>query len=129
MSRGRASLPSLPRALVLAAAFLAVAAPAVWLVLRGGDETPSRTKTYVIPKGAKRSIERGTRTVAIPERIAGHVGDVLLIDNKDVAVHFIAGYSVASGQTLRIPLRRAGKFVTDCSLHRDRDVEIVVSPR
>ncbi len=124
----RSKLNTPLRATLLVAACAACAA-GVWLVATGGDRPPARTITYTIPPGAKRSVDRGAGTVAIPERVTGRVGDVMRIENNDAVVHFVSGYSVDSGQILNIPLRRAGTFVTDCSLHRSRRMQIVVLER
>ena len=60
-------------------------------------------------------------------RITGTVGDTLVIENRDSSTQFVAGYSISPGQTLKIPLNRAGNYETNCSAHEDKSLRMSVS--
>lgn len=95
----------------------------------GGASAPEQGETirFTIPAGTTRLLEKGGTSSAIPEKITARVGDTMVVENRDEATQFIAGYSVSPGQTLKIPLNRSGDYITNCSAHRDRSIRMVVS--
>lgn len=82
----------------------------------------------MIPAGAAERIERGRPVAGIPDRIRGRVGDTLVVVNRDDSTQFVAGFPVSGSQTLRIPLNRAGRWETECSVHEDDSLEMVIRP-
>lgn len=94
----------------------------------GGEEPRGETIELIIPAGTSRQLERGAAGTGIPDVISGRVGDTLVVVNRDRSTQFIAGFSVSPGQTLRIPLNRAGSYLTDCSAHEDRSIKMQIAP-
>lgn len=93
----------------------------------GSDSVPAgETINLTIPAGTTKLVESGGTSKAVPEKIRGRVGDTLVVDNRDSSTQFIAGYSVSPGQTLKIPLNRAGSYITNCSAHKDRSIEMEI---
>lgn len=83
----------------------------------------------MIPANATELTEAGRPVPGIPDRIRGTVGDVLEVVNRDRATQFVAGYPISPGQTLTIPLNRAGRWETECSVHEDDALEMVIRDR
>jgi len=94
----------------------------------GGDEE-GRNIRLVIPAGAAALVAEDRTVPGIPDRIRGQVGDTLVVVNRDDSTQFVAGFPVSAGQTLRIPLNRAGRWETECSVHEDESLEMVIRPR
>ena len=80
-----------------------------------------------IPAIASKLVEQGRNVPGVPDRITGTVGDTLIIENGDSSTQFVAGYSISPGQTLKIPLNRAGNYETNCSAHRDKSLTMSIS--
>lgn len=93
----------------------------------GGGEQEGKVINLSFPPGTSERIERGQFVDGIPEQITARVGDTLVIRNRDRSTQFIAGYAVSPDQTLRIPLNRAGDYITNCSAHKDKSIRMVVS--
>jgi hypothetical protein len=129
---GRSDTPRRPRRLPaagIAVLLAAVAAAALVLVLVLRDDTSSgRVVEVTIPAGTKARLDRGDRTAGIPRRIEGRVGDTLRIVNRDRAPHTVAGFPVAAGQALELPLRSPGVTEGMCTAHPEDRVAIVVRP-
>lgn len=110
------------------AALLAGVVAAV-VVVRQDDARPrSQPRTIVIdiPRGTAARVARGEPTAVVGDRIVARVGDALRLVNHDRVVHVIAGFPVSPGQTVAVPLLRAGTFETECSVHTDNAVGLVV---
>lgn len=110
-------------AIVLLAAFVLIDS-------RPGSSGPesSHQVRFTIPEGASRMVNQGKEVPGIPTQIRASVGDVLVIDNRDSATQFVAGYPISPHQKLKVPLNRAGTWSTNCSAHRDKSLEMVVEP-
>ena len=93
----------------------------------GGGTRTGETIRIDIPPNASRLVEQGRDVPGVPDSITGTVGDTLLIENNDRAVQFVSGYSISPGQTLRIPLNRAGVYTTNCSAHEDSSLQLSIS--
>ena len=111
----------------VAAVAITVALAAVIASGCGGSDPEGETIRIEIPPNASRLVEEGRKVPGVPERIEGTVGDTLVIENRDSSTQFVAGYSISPGQTLRIPLNRAGDYVTNCSAHLDRSLTMSIS--
>lgn len=130
---GRRDTPHRPRRLLaagIAALLAAVAAVALVLLLVTGDgDVPAGEVVAVtIPAGTKDRLDRGDRAAGIPRRIEGRVGDTLRIVNRDRVAHTVAGFPIAAGQTLELPLRSPGVTEGMCTAHPEDRVAIVVRP-
>lgn len=115
----------LPRS--LATALIAAAAAAVILAGCGGADRQGETVRIEIPPNASKLVAEGKDVPGVPDRIVGKVGDTLVIDNRDPSTQFVAGYSISPGQSLKIPLNRAGDYETNCSAHEDRSLRMSIS--
>lgn len=106
-----------------------ITAVAAAVIVAGcGGETPGGDTVRIdIPPNASKLVEEGKRVPGVPDRIEGTVGDTLLIENRDRSTQFVAGYSISPGQSLRIPLNRAGDYETNCSAHSDRSLQMSIS--
>jgi plastocyanin len=104
-----------------------VAAAAAIVAGCGGSEDSGRTVRIEIPPDASRLVAQGKDVPGVPDRIVGTVGDTLVIENRDSSTQFVAGYSISPGQSLRIPLNRAGDYETNCSAHEDRSLRMSIS--
>lgn len=108
---------------------LAAAAAVATLLLSACGDTSEEGETIriEIPPEASRLVEQGKDVPGVPDRIEGSVGDTLMIRNRDSSTQFVAGYSISPGQTLRIPLNRAGDYRTNCSAHEDSSLQMSIS--
>jgi hypothetical protein len=103
------------------------AASALALSACGGTSDEGETIRIDIPPNASTLVEQGRDVPGVPDRIEGSVGDTLVIENGDSSTQFVAGYSISPGQTLRIPLNRAGDYQTNCSAHEDSSLQMSIS--
>ncbi|MBK8294777.1 MAG: hypothetical protein IPK93_08410 [Solirubrobacterales bacterium] len=92
-----------------------------------GTSAEGSNKLIRIPDGAGQVIAQGKEVPEIPDRITGKVGDTLVIENMDSSTQFVAGYPVSPHQTLKIPLNRAGRYETSCSVHPESAIKMVIS--
>ena len=107
---------------------ITVAAAAVIIAgCGGGDALRGETVTIEIPPNASKLVDQGKDVPGVPDRIVGTVGDTLVIDNRDSSTQFVAGYSISPGQSLKIPLNRAGNYETNCSAHEDKSLRMSIS--
>ena len=92
----------------------------------GSEQEPGETIRLVLPAGASRDMEAGRPVKGIPNRIEARVGDTLVVENRDSATQFVSGFAISPGQTVKIPLSREGTYLTNCSVHRERNIKMVV---
>lgn len=127
---GPAKLPAPAGRLLRGALLAAAAATFIALTACGtSGQKQGETVRLVIPVNATKLTDAGKPVPGIPDRIRGTVGDVLEVVNRDRSTQFVAGYPVSPGQTLTIPLNRAGQWKTECSVHEDESLEMVIRPR
>ena len=120
-------LPGRGHRLVMLA--MAASATIAFAACGGSGEGQGETVRLVIPANATELTDAGKKVPGIPDRIRGTVGDVLEVVNRDGSTQFVAGYPISPGQTLTIPLNRAGRWETECSVHEDDSLEMVIRPR
>lgn len=111
---------------VLAGLLLAALAGLVLVACGGSVETDGETIRLVIPAGTSEKVNAGLKVEGIPDRISAKVGDTLVVENRDTSTQFISGFAISPGQTMKIPLLREGTYMTNCSAHRNRSIEMVV---
>lgn len=105
----------------------AAAAAVIFAGCGSGDDGQGETVTIKIPPNASELVAQGKDVPGVPDRIVGTVGDTLVIDNRDTSTQFVAGYSISPGQSLKIPLNRAGDYETNCSTHEDKSLRMSIS--
>jgi len=129
-TQGSAARRRGPRLFASAAVAALLLVAAAGYVLLGSDADDARTGETVylnIPANTSDLLDQGREVTEIPDQLTGKVGDTLVIRNRDRATQVVAGYPISSGQTLKIPLNRAGNYETSCSAHRDDSIRMVIS--
>jgi len=112
-----------------AAAATAIAVVAAVLAACGsGSGEAGETIRFEIPAGAGDLVDAGRPVPGVPKRIEGSVGDTVEVVNRDSELQVVSGFPVNPGQTLRIPLNRAGAYEVECSAHESNSLKMVVSP-
>lgn len=107
-------------ALMVALVLLSVAG---WFLLARYDQ--ARTMRYVIPAGAGQGA-----AVTFPTEIDFVIGvrDILVVENQDEAVHSFGPFVVLPRTTLVKRFNEVKVYQGACSLHRDRQMKLVVHP-
>ena len=113
---------------VLIGSFAALVLAATFWSGCSTSEQAGRNIRLVIPAGAAERIAEGRPVPGIPDRIRGRVGDTLVVAYRVDSTQFVAGFPVSGGQTLRVPLNRAGRWETECSVHEDESLKMVIEP-
>lgn len=111
-----------------AAATAIVVVAAVLAACGSGTGETGATIRFEIPAGAARLVDAGRPVPGVPTRLEGSVGDTIEVINRDSELQVVSGFPVNPGQTLRIPLNRAGTYEVECSAHDDNSLKMVVSP-
>jgi plastocyanin len=109
----------------------ATATVVVAAVLAAGgsaSDDSGETIRFDIPAGASKLVDAGRDVPGVPQRIEGSVGDTVEVTNHDSELQVVSGFPVSPGQTLRIPLNRAGTYQVECSAHKDDSLTMVVEP-
>ncbi|GIK76975.1 MAG: hypothetical protein EDQ89_05970 [Acidobacteria bacterium] len=118
-----------PRNRLEAAAATALGVVAAVLAGCGpGADGGGETIAFAIPAGAGERVDAGRPVPGVPRRIEGTVGDTVEVVNHDSELQVVSGFPVNPGQTVRIPLNRAGTFEVECSAHESDNLKLVVSP-
>lgn len=91
--------------------------------LRASDEL-----RIVIPEGTQALIEAGQEPDIIPSEIVMSLASqpILVIENQDNSAHQVGPFFVGAGETVRQHFSRPGIYEGGCSIHRDRQVKIIV---
>ncbi|MCP5029598.1 MAG: hypothetical protein GY929_25280 [Actinomycetia bacterium] len=120
----------MPRAVasVLITTFLVwvVCFVALWIFAGPGRE-PER-REIVIEAGDAELIAQGENPLEIPSTWNFLSGDVLVLDNRDSAIHLVGPWTVGPGQVLELKLR-ASVPNAFCSIHPSGRLRINVEPR
>lgn len=83
---------------------------------------------YLIPPGAAERVARGEYLDIVPDVIRARVGDVIVIDNQDVALHTVGPFTVRPGERLRHMWTTVGTLTGACSTKVNDEVTIIVEP-
>lgn len=83
---------------------------------------------YLIPPGAAERVARGEYLDIVPDVIRARVGDVIVIDNQDVALHTIGPFTVRPGERLRHMWTTVGTLTGACSTKVNDQVTIIIEP-
>lgn len=94
-----------------------------WFLLARYDQ--ARTMRYVIPAGAGQGA-----AVTFPPEIDFVIGvrDILVVENQDEEVHSFGPFVVLPRTTLVKRFDEVKVYQGACSLHRDRQMRLVVHP-
>jgi hypothetical protein len=99
-----------------------------WLLL--AQYAQVRTVRYVIPAGAGQRLAGGERVITLPTEIDFVIGvrDILMVENQDEVVHNFGPFMVLPHTTLVKRFKNVRVYQGACSLHRDRQMRLVVHP-
>lgn len=88
-----------------------------------------REVVYVIPKGTAVRQSLGANPSVLPAVMRFTIGvrDVLVLRNEDDVAATFGPVRLEPGQTYRVPFRAPTSFQLACSVHREGQVEIIVS--
>ncbi|MCP3856982.1 MAG: hypothetical protein GY745_18875 [Actinomycetia bacterium] len=106
----------------------------VWIVcyvalwFYAGPGRPPERREVVIEQGDAVRIARGENPLEIPSTWSFRSGDVLVLDNRDSAIHVVGPWTVGPGQIVELTLR-ASVPSAFCSIHPDGVLSISVDPR
>jgi len=120
MTRGRILALVGAFALLVAALVLAVA------VFAGGNDRDPVTYRYVIPAGTGDRIAAGEQVEIVPARLVVHVGDRLLLRNKDDVQHHMGPLLVDPNGLLSMSFSDQGTIEGVCTLNEAGQAKIIV---
>lgn len=83
---------------------------------------------YLIPPGAAERVSRGEYLDIVPDVIRARVGDVIVIDNQDSALHTVGPFTVRPGERLRHMWTTVGTLSGACSTKVNDQVTIIIEP-
>jgi hypothetical protein len=109
------------------AAVLVAALGLAVVVFAGGGRDPV-TYRYVIPAGTGDRIAAGETVEIVPARLEVHVGDRLLLRNKDDIQHHMGPLFVDANSLLSLSFSDPGVIQGVCTLNQAGRAEIVVRP-
>ncbi|MBC8363881.1 MAG: hypothetical protein H8E59_02635 [Actinobacteria bacterium] len=98
---------------------------ALW-TFAGPGRSPSR-REIVIPAGTADLIADGGNPLGLPASWSFRSGDVLVLDNRDRADHFIGAWFAPYDRVTEVTLEASATVL--CSLHPDGVISIDVTPR
>jgi len=125
----RISLRVLGASLVLGFLIGILLTVAAWTSFGVDQLAPPKDVVLTIPNGTAAEIAAGLRPTAIPSEIRLVSGDRLVLDNQDVSVHTLGGWTVSPGQSLTIVAEAAAVNVFACTIHPSGSLGLIITPR
>ena len=98
-------------------------------VIQSVEDADAREYRITIPQGTGALIEAGEDPNIIPNRIDLVIGerDILLIENQDTVGHRVSDFWIGAGETLRQEFSSPAVYQGQCSIHKDAQIQIVVT--
>ncbi len=87
----------------------------------------TRTITFVIPSGIAQQLEAGNEVISFPNELTLTVGDTLVIDNQDDAVHTFGPFTILPHTTLTKRFDAVRTYENSCTFHQDRQMTLVIN--
>jgi len=87
----------------------------------------SETVTFIIPPGTQEKLETGEQVVDFPNEITINVGDTIVIENQDDAVHAFGPFTILPHTTLTKRFETAKVYENTCTFHQDKQMKLVVN--
>ena len=87
-----------------------------------------RTVTFVIPPGTAQQLANGEEVISFPNDLTFVVGDTIVIDNQDDAVHTFGPFTILPHTTLTKRFNTAKVYQNSCTFHQGRQMTLVVNP-
>ena len=110
--------------LYLALILILLVATVGWFVIVQSRET--KTITFVIPPGTAQQLEAGNEVITFPNELAVTVGDTIIIDNQDDAVHAFGPFTILPHTTLTKRFESVRTYQNACTFHQDKSMTIAV---
>jgi len=112
----------------IALAALVVVAVAVGAVVLGTSlsQRSSKEFRYVVPKGTAYRIIKGEKVNLFPSKLTVHVGDKLVVQNKDVLDQHVGPFYIKPTSTLRMTFSAPGTVQGTCTLNPQGQVTITI---
>jgi len=107
-------------ALLLAALVLAI------VVFSGEESREPKTFRYVIPAGTGDRVAAGEEVEIVPARLVVHIGDRLLLRNKDDVQHHMGPLLVDPNGLLSMNFSDEGTIEGVCTLNEAGQAKIIV---
>lgn len=120
MTRGRVA------GIVVAGVVLLAALALILVVYTGGNGREPVTYRYVIPAGTGDRIAAGEQVEIVPARLVVHVGDRLLLRNKDDVQHHMGPLLVDPNGLLSMSFSDEGTIEGVCTLNEAGQAKIIV---
>ncbi len=96
------------------------------VVFTGGGDREPVTYRYVIPAGTGDRIAAGEQVEIVPARLVVHVGDRLLLRNRDDVQHHMGPLVVDPNGLLSMSFSDEGTLEGVCTLNEAGEAKIVV---
>ena len=87
----------------------------------------NQTVTFLIPPGTQERLDAGEEAVDFPSEIAINVGDTIVIENQDDAVHAFGPFTILPHTTLTKRFETAKVYENTCTFHQNKKMKLVVN--
>jgi len=88
----------------------------------------AHTVTYVIPPGTSQQLAAGEEAVNFPNELILSIGDTIVIENQDSAVHVFGPFTILPHTTLTKRFKTARVYKNSCTFHQDQQMTLIVTP-
>lgn len=85
------------------------------------------TVIFIIPPGTEEKLKEGEEVVNFPDEITLNVGDTIVIENQDNAVHAFGPFTILPNTTLTKRFETAKVYENSCTFHQDKKMKLVVN--
>jgi len=113
---------------VAASVLLVVGVALLIVVFAGRSDRDPVTYRYVIPAGTGDRIAAGEQVEIVPSRLVVHVGDRLLLRNRDDVQHHMGPLVVDPNGLLSMSFSDEGTIEGVCTLNQAGSARIIVRP-
>ncbi len=93
-----------------------------------GQYQKMQTVTFTIPPGTAQQLAAGNQVITLPNELTFSVGDTIVINNQDDAVHTFGPFTILPNTTLTKQFRTVKTYQSSCTFHKDQQMMLVVQP-
>jgi plastocyanin len=93
------------------------------------QDASAREHRIIIPEGTGDLIAQGKDPAIFPDELRLEVGDILVVENRDITGHQIGDLWIGAGETLRQQFREAGVYLGNCTAHKDSQIQIIIEAK
>jgi plastocyanin len=72
---------------------------------------------FEVPAGTGATLDAGGTVAILPRDLEVHVGDRLIVDNRDDRTHEVGPWTVPAKATFQIRFTQVGRYDSHCALH------------